>query len=179
MAAEKYVYGIKKIKFGKPTGTASMPTGANTATAWAQTVAGSLVLSEDEATTKDFNVEEVSTPVKTIVTSVGALTATWRSYNITPALLTVVKGGTATSTGSGTGKKAVFYGPETVKALDLALEIITDNDVVINVYKAAVLARFDGGVGKENLLELEVRAVAQDPGDGGVPYAIKLPDPTA
>ncbi|MCK9428260.1 MAG: hypothetical protein M0P92_06235, partial [Acholeplasmataceae bacterium] len=111
-----------------------MPTGANTATAWAQTVAGSLVLSEDEATTKDFNVEEVSTPVKTIVTSVGALTATWRSYDITPALLTVVKGGTATSTGAGTGKKAVFYGPETVKALDLALEIITDNDVVINVY---------------------------------------------
>jgi|LSQX01.2.fsa_nt_gb hypothetical protein len=177
MAAEKYAYGIKKVKFGKPTGSDTMPTGANAPTAWAQTVAGSLVLSEDEATTKDFNVEEVSTPVKTIVTSVGALTATWRSYDITPSLLSIVKGGVATSTGSGTGKRAVFKGPKTVKALDMALEIITDNDIVFKVYKAAVLARFDGGVGKENLLEVEVRAVAQDPGNGGHPYEYDTPDP--
>ncbi len=177
MAAEKYVYGIKKIKFGKPTGTSSVPTGANAPTAWAQTVAGSLVLSEDEATTKDFNVEEVTTPVKTIVTSVGALTATWRSYDMTPALVAVVKGGVATSTGTGTGKRAVFQGPETVKALDLYLEIETDNDVVFRIFKAATLYRFDSGVGKENLLEGEIRAIAQDPGDGSHPYEFSLPAP--
>lgn len=175
MAAEKYAYGIKSVKFGTPTETASMPTGLST---WAQTVAGSLTISEDEAQTKDFNVEEVTTPVKTIVTDVGALTAQWRAYDLTPSLVAIVKGGTAGTAGTGAAAVNTYAGPLSVTTMDLALEITTTNDVVFSVYKAAVLARFDGGVGRENLLELEVRAIAQDPGDGGSPYMIELPNPS-
>lgn len=172
MAAEKYAYGIKSVKFGTPTGTDSMP---GTLNAWAQTVAGSLTLSEDEAQTKDFNVEEATTPVKTIVTDVGAVTITWRAYDLSPALLAVVKGGTA-STGAAPAEHT-YGGPVSVAAKDLALQITTTNGVVFNVYNAAVLARFDGGIGRENLLEVEVRASAQDPGDGSSPYQISFPNP--
>ncbi|WP_372932442.1 hypothetical protein [Mariniphaga sediminis] len=172
MAAEKYAYGIKSVKFGTPTGTNSMP---GTLNQWAQTVAGSLTLSEDEAQTKDFNVEEATTPVKSIVTDVGALTANWRAYDLSPALLAVVKGGTATTPAAPADH--TYDGPVSVVAKDLALEITTTNDIVFKVYNAAVIARFDGGVGRENLLEVEVRASAQDPGDGSSPYQFKFPNP--
>lgn len=173
MAAEKYVFGVKSVKFGTPTGSDEMP---GSLTAFAQTVAGSLTLSEDEAQTKDFNVEEVTTPVKTIVTSVGALTATWRAYDLSPATLALVKGGTSTTPAAPAAH--TYDGPLSVVAKDLALEITTTNDVVIKVYNAAVLARFDGSVGRENLLELEISAIAQDPGDGTSPYQISFPNPS-
>ena len=135
-----------------------------------------LTLSEDEAQTKDFNVEEATTPVKTIVTDVGALTSTWRAYGLSPDILALVKGGTASTEAAPAAH--TYAGPVSVVAKDLALEVTCTNDVVFNIYNAAVLARFDGGIGRENLLELEVKASAQDPGDGSSPYMISFPNPS-
>lgn len=172
MAAEKYAYGIASVKFGTPTGTNTMP---GTLNAWAQTVAGSLTISEEEAQKKKFNVEEVTTPVKEIVTDVGALAAKWRGYDLSPALLAVVKGGTSTTPAAPTPH--TYDGPTSVVAKELALEITTTSGIKFKVYKASVLARFDGGVGRENLLEVEVTASALDPGDGSSPYQIEIPNP--
>lgn len=177
MAQEKYVYGIKSVKFGTPTGSSGMPA-ASALTAWAQTVQGSMTLTEAEATMKDFNVEETTTPVKTIVTDAGALSAKWRAYDITPSLVALVKGGTSGTAGAGSAAMVTYAGPTQVVAVDLALEIVTTNNAVIAVYKAAVVARFDGAISRENLLEMEVTAKAQDPGTGGSPYMISLPNPS-
>lgn len=176
MAQEKYAYGIKSVKFGTPTGSSTMP---ETMTVWAQTVRGSLTLSEDEAQTKDFTVEEVSSPIKQIVTDAGALAAKWRSYDLTPSLIAVVKGGTAGTSGTGATAVVTYEGPASVAAIDLALEIETTNGVKFQIFKASVLARFDGGVSAESLLEMEVSAKALDPGSGGAPYKISLPNPSA
>lgn len=175
MAQEKYAHGIASVKFGTPTGTASMP---GTLNAWAQTVAGSMTLSEDEATLKDFKVEETTTPIKTVVTDSGGLTAKWRGYDLTPALVAVVKGGTAGTGGTGATAYVSYAGPVQVVAVDLALEITTVDDVVFEIYNCAVVARFDGSISRENLLEIEVTASAQDPGDGGSPYMYRLPNPS-
>lgn len=172
MAAEKYIYGIKSVKFGTPEGDDSMP---SVLTQWAQTVEGSLTLSEDEATIKDFKVEETSTPVKSIVTDSGALTAKWRAYDMSVEQIETVKGGTGTESAAPTAH--TYDGPVQVVAQDLALEITTTNDAVISIYNAAVVARFDGSISRENLLEMEVTAKAQDPGDGSSPYQISLPNP--
>ena len=69
-----------------------------------------------------------------------------------------------------------YDGPVSVVAMELALEVITTNDVVFNIYNASVIARFDGAISRENLLELEVKATALDPGDGSSPYQFRLPD---
>jgi hypothetical protein len=178
MAQEKYVYGIKSIKFGTPTGSASMPV-ASAMTAWALTVRGSFTLTEDEAQKKQFKVEEVTSPVKEVVTDAGALTGKWRAYDLTPSLIAVVKGGASGTAGSGASAMVTYAGPTSVVALDLALEVTTTNDAKLEIYKASVLGRFDGGISAESLLELEVSATALDPGDGGSPYMIGLPDPAA
>ena len=70
---------------------------------------------------------------------------------------------------------------EMVKALCLEgvdTEITTTNDVTFEIYNASVIARFDSTLGRENLLEVEVTATALDPGDGGSPYRISLPNPS-
>lgn len=174
MAAEKYVFGIKSVKFGTPTGTKTMPD-AGDMTAWAQTVEGSLTLSEDEATTKPFKVEETSTPIKTIVTDSGALAIKWRAYDMSVKQVEKVKGGTGTEGIAGTAHS--YEGPVQVVAQDLALEIETTNGVKWLIFNAAVVARFDGAISRESLLEMEVKASAQDPGDGTAPYKFELPNP--
>lgn len=174
---QKYAYGIKTIKFGTPTDAGTMPTGLNQ---WAETVEGSLTISEEEATLKDFKVEEKTAPIITLKTAEGALTAQWRAYDLTPSLLAIVKGGDATTSGSGSARVAIFKAPAVSESIELALQIETTNNIIFNIYKAAITSRFDGPVGRENLLEQEVRARAIDPGGTGDanPYEIQLPSPT-
>jgi hypothetical protein len=174
MAAEKYAYGIASVEYGTPTGTATMP---GSVTQWAQTVEGSFTLSEDESQTKDFKVEEVTTPVKSIVTEAGSLKIKWRAYDITPSLVAIMKGGTA-GTEAGPPAYLTYDGPTSVAAKDLALRITTTNGVIFNIYKAACVGRFDGSLSRTDLLEMEVSATVLDPGNAGSPYEIKLPNPS-
>lgn len=173
MAAEKYAYGIKTVKYGTPTGSSTMP---ETLTQWAQTVEGSFKLSEAESQQKNYKVEETTTPVATTVTDPGVTEMKWRAYDITPSLVAIMKGGTA---GSEVGPPAylTYAGPVTVATVNLAIQIVTTNDVVFNFYKVACLCRFDGELSRNNLFEMEVGGTVLDPGTGGSPYIYKLPNP--
>ncbi len=163
----KYVYGIKSVKFGTPTGSNTMPD-AGSMTQWAQTVEGSLTVSEDEAQTKDFKVEETTTPVKSVVTDAGALKVKWRAYDMTPENLVKVKGGEAPDANT-------YNGPASVIAQELALEIETEEGIKFSIYKSSVLGRIDGSIGRASLLEVEASATALDPGNGESPYKIAFP----
>lgn len=174
-----YLYGIKSVKYGDVVATGSgfeMPASGDL-TPWAYTVQGSLTISEDESTTTEFYVEEVTTPVHSIVTDPGKLTMTWRAYDMTPALIAVMKGG-ATGTGSG---EEYYYGPESVEAIEKSLEITTTNDIVFEIPRASCLSRFDSVLGRENLLEMEVKATALAPETTGTgatnkaPYRFRIP----
>jgi hypothetical protein len=158
----EYIYGIASVKYGtvEPCTTVPLMPAATGMTQWAYTVKGSLTISEDESTTTEFFVEETTTAVHSIVTDAGQLKVTWRAYDITPALVAVMKGGTA----SGNGVYNYYYGPDTVDAQELALEVTTTDGSVFSIPKASCLGRFDSVVGRENLLEMEVVATALDPG---------------
>ncbi|HPV43786.1 MAG TPA: hypothetical protein PKX40_21610 [Spirochaetota bacterium] len=174
-----YLYGIKSVKHGAVVATGSgfaMPASGDL-TPWAYTVQGSLTISEDESTTTEFYVEEVTTPVHSIVTDPGKLTMTWRAYDMTPDLIAVMKGGTA-ATGTGVD---YYYGPESVEPIERSLEITTTNDIVFEIPRASCLARFDSVLGRENLLEMEVKATALAPETTGAgatdqaPYRFRIP----
>jgi hypothetical protein len=174
-----YMYGIKSVKYGAVVATGdgfAMPASADMSS-WAYTVQGSLTISEDESTTTEFFVEEVSTPVHSIVTDPGKLNLTWRAYDMTPALIAVMKGGEA-ATGSG---EDYYYGPTTIDSLEMSLEVTTTNNIVFEIPRASCLARFDSVLGRENLLEMEVKATALAPNTTGTgttdqsPYRFKIP----
>jgi hypothetical protein len=160
----KYVLGLKSVKFGTPTDESAMPTSME---AFAQTVRGSMTVSETEPTIQDFNVEEQDAPVEQAITESSKLEVTWRAYDLSPAILEKVKGGDSDSSSWEAPAKAVM--------IKLALEIETDNGTKIQVPKANVIARFDGTVGREDMLQLEVTATALDPGDGGSPFSVVFP----
>lgn len=175
----KYVYGIKSVKYGAVTSTGTSPSMPATGdlTSWAQTVKGSLTISEDEATETEFFVEETTTRVHSIVTDAGQLKVTWRAYDVTPALVAVMKGGRATGDG---GTYLIYDGPSTVDAVEMSLEITTTDNSIFNIYRASCLGRFDSVVGRENLMEMEVVATAMAPETTGTgtydqsPYQIKI-----
>lgn len=162
--AEKYSLGLKSVKFGEPTGTVAMPVAMNP---FAKTVKGSMTITENEPTIKEFKVEEVDAPVRRAITESGSFEAKWRAFDLSPATLELVKGGTATAT--------KFSAPSKSVIVELALELETDDGVIITVPKGSVTARIDGQVGRDDMIQLEVTVVAIDPGDGGSPWQIEQP----
>ncbi|MDX9847468.1 MAG: hypothetical protein RBT74_10855 [Tenuifilaceae bacterium] len=169
MSAEKYTLGLKWVKFGTPTGTATMPA---TLTDFAKTVKGSMTVDESESTIKDFNVEEVDAPVRQAITENGKLTLVWKAYNLDPEIIAAVKGGTSTAT--------KFSAPAKSVIIEKALEVKSIDNVVFAIPKASIVARVTGQIGTDDMLQLEVKATAIDPGDGGSPWFIEhgVADPT-
>lgn len=164
----KYVLGLKSVKFGTPTGTAAMPAALDMDD-FAQTVRGSMTLSETEPTIQDFNVEEQDAPVEQAITESSKLELMWRAYDLSPAILELVKGGDGTTLAT-TWKAA----PKTTM-IKLAIEVGTDNGTKVQIPNANIIARLDGTIGREDMLQLEVRGTALDPGDGGVPFSVVFP----
>lgn len=158
----KYTIGLKSVKFGTPTETVTMPVSM---TAWAQTVKGSMTIEESEAEVKNFNVEEVSSPVKQAIVQDGVLTVTWKAYDLDPAIIAAVKNGTATAT--------KFSAAANSAIIEKALEVTTDEDVKFTIPKASIVARLTGSIGGEDMLQMEVKATAIDPGDGGSPWQVE------
>jgi hypothetical protein len=169
MSAEKYTIGLKWVKFGTPTGTVAMPA---TLTSFSKTAKGSMTIEEAEPTVTDFNVEESDAPVKQAITQNGKLTVTWRAYNLDPAIIAAVKGGTAASSKYSAPAKSVI--------IEKALEVKSDDNMVFAIPKASIVARVTGQIGSDDMLQLEVKATAIDPGDGGSPWYIEhgVADPT-
>lgn len=161
-----YLFGLKSVKFGTPESDGTMPASL---TVFAQTVRGSMTLSETEAAVQDFNVEEQDSPVEQAITESSKLEATWRAYDLSPAVIAKVKGGTA---GTSPDK---WSAPTKSVLLKLALEIETDNGTKIQIPYANVQARFDGTIGREDMLQLEVKATALSPGANIAPFAIEFP----
>lgn len=169
--AEKYVLGLKSVKFGIPTGDSSMPTEMEP---FAKTVRGTMTISESEPTVQDFYVEEQDAPVEQSITESSKLEVTWKAYDMSAATLEKVKGGTAVED-NGVDTPESYTAPAKTILKKLALEIETNTGSKYLIPKANVIARIDGTIGREDMLQVEVTATALDPGDGKGPWTIEWP----
>ncbi len=165
----KYSIGLKSVKFGTPTGGATMP---ETMEAFATTVKGSMTLSESEPSIQDFNVEEQDSPIEQAITESSKLEAKWKAYDLSPNILQKVKGGNVSSEA---GVSETWEAPSKSSLIKLALEIESDTGAKYRVPNANVIARIDGSVGRDDMLQLDLSATALDPGDGGAPFSIEFP----
>jgi hypothetical protein len=165
----QFAFGLKSVKFGTPTGTSTMPV---TVTDFAKTVKGSMTLSESEATVQDFFVEEQVAPVESIITEDSKMDIVWKCYDISAAIVSQVKGGTVVDGTTETTWKA----PTGSVNIKLAIELTTESGVKILIPNASIIGRFDGTLGKADMLQMEVKATPLDPGDGGAAYHIVIPD---
>lgn len=157
--AQKLVYGIKAVKTGTPTNLATMPALLDP---FSETVKGSFTLAETDPTTVDANTEESAAPLDSITDVESVLEGSWKTFDYTPAMLALVKGGTVTGT--------KWQAPASATNIKLALAVETTAGPVLNIYKAKISAKFTGVISKSGFSEIEIKFRALAPAAGLSPY---------
>lgn len=162
-----YIFSVKSVKYGTPTGTNTMPATGDM-TALPDTVKGSVNIDEGEGTLTKFFVDQKIQPIKVVKTEEGELTATMQFYDLTYATVAALKGGTGNASG---------YTPATgYTQIEKALQIDTDSGHTFDFYNAQLTTRFTGGGSRDAMFMMEMKATPQMTTDVAGSYKIR---PTA
>lgn len=150
-----YVFAVSTLRYGTPTGTATMPaTGAMVTLP--QTVKGTIVIEEAEGATTKFFTDQQMSPIKSIKTEEGAFSVTAQFYDLTVGFLAAMKGGTAV-----TGATTSFTPSTGYTQVEKAFEIAFESGHVLNLYNASVTARMVGAGGRDRMMAWELKATPQ------------------
>jgi len=159
-----YLYGISTVKYGtSATGIGNFPSGVLLTTA-PDTVKGSVIIEETEGRTIPFYVDQKFSPVRSVKTDEGTLTATFQFYDMTFSTLAEFKGGTGNVSG--------YTHPTGYTEVDKALELTLDSGQKLLLYNASCITRIIGGGGRDSMFALEVKATPQLTTDGSVDWKI-------
>lgn len=168
MATAKARIGLKSIEIGDVAadggmGTSLAPFGA--------TVSQTAVLQNDAPTVTDFNIEEQSVPFFSAIVE-GKTTITWSSYNVEPASLVIVKGGTTTTDASGT----TWNAPDEAPVIEKSIRVTMKDGTVVSVPRANISAVFQWNFQKDKLAQVDLTATILMPTKTGTPsVSIKTP----
>lgn len=148
-----YLFGIASVKYGTAvTGTSYFPSGV-LLTSLPDTVKGSVSIEETEGVLTNFYVDQKFSPVRSVKTEEGELSATMQFYDMTFATLAAIKGGTGNASG---------YTPATgYTTVNLALDITMDSGHRLLMYNANCITRITGGGGRDKLFAVEMKAIPQ------------------
>jgi hypothetical protein len=149
-----YIYSVKTVKYGTPTGTNTMPESLVTLP---DTVKGTVAIDESEGSTTQFFVDQKKNPIKSAKIEEGQTTVTMQFYDMDTTHLAAFKGGTRV-TGGGADKFVPSTGYTTVEK---ALQIEFDSGHKFNMFNAACVARLMGGGGRDKMLSWELKATVQ------------------
>ncbi len=162
MSNPVYLFSVKTVKYGTPTGSNTMP---QSLTAIGDTVKGSVTIDESEGTVTKFHVDQKQPPVRTVKTEEGELTATMQFYDLTFANVAAIKGGHGSATG---------YTPAIgFTQVEKALEIELDSGHKINMFNAMCVTRITGGGGRDKMFAMEMKATPQMAADLSGSWEIK------
>lgn len=150
----RYLYSVKTVKYGTPTGINTMPAGLTTLP---NTTKGSVSLDETEGASVPFYVDQLKDPIKVVKTEEGRLSAVMQFNDFNFLALAAFKGGTA-PTGGGFEK---FVPATGYTEVEKALEIELDSGQKINMFNAQCFARVTGGGGRDKILAWELKASPQ------------------
>jgi hypothetical protein len=146
-----YLFSVKSIKYGTPTGLATMP---GSLTALPNTVKGSVTFDEAEGSSTSFFVDQMINPIKVVATEGGALTLVAQFYDMTYSKLAALKGGTGSDGSS-------FKAQTGFSKVELALAVELDSGQTVNIYNANCFSRITGGGGRDKMLAVELKATSQ------------------
>jgi len=162
--AANYIFSVKTVKYGTPTGTNTMPATGDMTTL-PDTVRGSVTISETEGTLTKFYVDQKAEPVKVIKTEEGELTAVMQFYDLTYATIAALKGGTGDASGY---TPAIGY-----TLIEKAIEIETDSGHKFDMYNAQISARIMDGGSRDKLFSMEVTINPQMSADSAGSWKVR------
>lgn len=144
-----YIYAVSSMKYGTPTGLATMP---GALTTLPDTVKGSITVEETEGTLTRFEVDQKKDPIRVIKSTEGEFTLTAQFYDMTFTTLADFKGGSAT-----TGTGATFTAATDYTTVDKALEINFVSGHKMEIYNGSCVARMTGGGGRDKMISWELK----------------------
>lgn len=185
MAEEKKTrsIGLKKAYFGDVPAAGGMPTEMKQL---AKTLKGTASFTTEADTTQEFfSEEEPSAPEETIVTEPGLKQIKLNFMEWDNTALQKVFGGTVkTEDVTIEGKTYTvekYKSPKDIVQVEQSIRVISRNNVVIDVPRAKIVARFVWNLTNTDIAQIEVTATAQSPyGEDDGPYEVyKLGEPKA
>ncbi len=147
--AKKFTRGLSALKFGVPTGLATMPT-TLVAVDWSKE--GSVAINITEPDKTDINIEEADTPLRVLYGS-REITIEVETYDTSPDSLAQFFGGSVAT--------AKWTPDAIISADDQAVEITTRADdgtsMKICIPKAAIMATMSGSLTKKDGLTIKYK----------------------
>lgn len=154
-------YGLKQLRMGNVAVDGGMGTAL---TVLSKTVVDTAIFTNEAPTETDFNVEEQDDPILT--TSIqGKKTISWSTYDVTPATLVRVFGGTLSVDGSGND---VYEGPINTPPIYQSLELITLDDDIVTFVNVKVMAVIEWNFQKSKLAQVNLTGTIMKPEKAGV-----------
>lgn len=150
--AQQLVFAVSGIKYGTPTGLATMP---GSLTALPDTVKGSVSIDESEGTFTSFFVDQKKAPIKRVKTEEGEMTITAQFYDLDYANLNVFKGAAAS------GVTSSFVIGTDYTTIEKAIEISFDSGHKMRIYNGGCSARIVGGGGRDKMIAWELKITPQ------------------
>ena len=185
MAEEKKTrsIGLKKAFFGEVNPQGGMPTELRQL---AKTLKGTASFNTEASQTQDFySEEEPEIPEETVVTEAGLKQVKLNLMEWDNSALVALFGGTtATEDVTVEGKTysvEKYKAPKSTVQVEKAIRVLSRYNVVIDIPRAKVVARFIWNLTNTDIAQIEVTATAQSPvGESDGPYEIyKLGEPKA
>lgn len=174
MAANESSLGLKKIELADV-----LPTGIPTAwTELEDTPIESATLSETEPTTENIFIEQSKNVYRTITTEDGVMTLVIDTYDVSPANIARLKGGTVTTATSSEGSK--WQASNEVVEINKAIKITTLDDYILIIPNGKVVANINWQLTKTALARVTITITAQAPLDPTLgALIVEAPDKTA
>lgn len=161
---------IKHLKLGAIASDGGMGTSLTQIYA---TEKGSVSLKETDAQTKKFEINESDYPYDMITTELATIEVEGNTYEITPANLQLLKGGTLAG-GSGSPQT---WKPGASVELEVSAEIETVSGFKISIPRMKLIGKMDFTFSNEELLKLSFKLEMLQPKKAGeAPYTITFPN---
>lgn len=151
--AQQYIYAVSSIKYGTPTGLATMPTTLSTLP---DTVKGTINIEETEGSFTRFYVDQKKDPIRSVKTEEGEFSMTAQFYDLNPYHLAALKGGTAVTGGTESFTPSVSY-----TDVNWAVEVTFSSGHKLEIYNGAFSTRMLGTGGREDMIKYEVKVTPQ------------------
>lgn len=159
-----YIFSVKSIKYGTPTGSNTMPVSGNL-TLLPNTVKDSVTIEMSDSVVQEFFVDQRAEPIKTVITEMPKLTAVAQFYDMDYVTIAAMLGGTGNASG---WVPAVGF-----TQVEKAIEIELDSGHKIDMYNAHIDGKVLGGGGRSSMFAFELKMNPQMTTDLAGSYKIK------
>lgn len=161
----KFKLGLVNVLLGAIAGDGGMGTAL---TAVGDTVAGSATMTTADDTKTDFNTEESSSPVMSIVSQEGAITLTWSTFNNNVDNLVRMFGGTKVP-GNGTTTGDRWEAPDSFPEIEQSVKVQWKTGGYIEIPRAKIAAKMNLSFKKDSLSQIDITATVLQPSKAATP----------